>query len=41
MLTNTLLPNISQALLGRMLAGDPVKKVAVTVKDNDFVYDVV
>jgi type VI secretion system protein VasG len=41
MLTNTLLPNISQALLERMLAGDPVKKVAVTVKDADFVYDVV
>jgi type VI secretion system protein VasG len=37
-LTNTLLPHISQALLNRMLVGDPVKKVAVTVKDGEFDY---
>jgi type VI secretion system protein VasG len=40
LLTNTLLPNISQTLLNRMLAGQQLKKVAVTVKDGDFVYDV-
>jgi type VI secretion system protein VasG len=41
LLTNTLLPHISQSLLNRMLSGEPVKKVAVTVKDGDFAYDVV
>jgi type VI secretion system protein VasG len=40
LLTNTLLPNISQTLLNRMLAGQQLKKVAVTVKDGDFAYDV-
>jgi type VI secretion system protein VasG len=39
-LTNTLLPHISQTLLNRMLEGQPVKQVSVTVTDGDFAYDV-
>jgi len=37
-LTNTLLPRISQELLTRMMEGKPVTKVATTVKDGDFDY---
>jgi type VI secretion system protein VasG len=40
LLTNTLLPYISQSLLTRMLDGQPVKRVAVTVRDGDFQYTV-
>jgi type VI secretion system protein VasG len=37
-LTNTLLPRISQELLTRMMEGKPVTRVATTVKDGDFKY---
>jgi type VI secretion system protein VasG len=37
-LTNTLLPRISQELLTRMMEGKPVTRVATTVKDGDFDY---
>ena len=37
-LTNTLLPRISQELLTRMMEGRPVTRVATTVKDGDFDY---
>jgi type VI secretion system protein VasG len=37
-LTNTLLPRISQELLTRMMEGIPVTRVATTVKDGDFQY---
>jgi len=38
-LTNTLLPRVSQELLTRMMEGKPVTRVAITVKDGDFDYD--
>ena len=37
-LTNTMLPDISGALLGRMLSGEPVKCVHVGVDDAGFTY---
>jgi type VI secretion system protein VasG len=37
-LTNTLLPRISQELLTRMMEGKLVARVATTVKDGDFQY---
>jgi type VI secretion system protein VasG len=37
-LTNTLLPRISQELLTRMMEGKPVTRVATMVKDGDFDY---
>jgi type VI secretion system protein VasG len=37
-LTNTLLPHISEALLTRMLANDPLKSVEIKVEDGDFAY---
>ncbi|CAL1239729.1 type VI secretion system ATPase TssH [Candidatus Methylocalor cossyra] len=37
-LTNTVLPEISQAFLARMLEGRPVERVHVTVKNGDFRY---
>jgi type VI secretion system protein VasG len=37
-LTNTLLPRISQELLTRMMQGKPVTRVAKTVKDGEFEY---
>ena len=37
-LTNTLLPRISQELLTRMMQGKPVSKVATTVTDGEFQY---
>jgi type VI secretion system protein VasG len=37
-LTNTLLPRVSQELLTRMMEGKPVTRVATTVKDGDFHY---
>jgi type VI secretion system protein VasG len=38
LLTNTLLPRISQELLTRTLEGNPVKRVGVSVSNSDFVY---
>ena len=37
-LTNTVLPQISNEFLVRMMEGKPIAKVAVTVTDNDFRY---
>jgi type VI secretion system protein VasG len=39
-LTNTMLPHISQAMLTRMMEGHPVTKVAVSAKDGNFTYDI-
>ena len=38
LLTNTLLPRISQALLTRTLAGQPLERAAVTVDKGEFSY---
>jgi type VI secretion system protein VasG len=38
-LTNSLLPQISQGVLQGMAAGKPVRRVAVTARDNEFHYD--
>jgi type VI secretion system protein VasG len=38
-LTNTLLPQISQGVLKGMVEGKPVSKVGVAVQDNDFAYE--
>jgi len=37
-LTNTVLPTISEEFLKRMVAGEPVNRVAVTVADGEFAY---
>jgi type VI secretion system protein VasG len=37
-LTNTLLPQISQGVLTGLMEGKPVKRVEVTAKDNEFQY---
>jgi type VI secretion system protein VasG len=37
-LTNTVLPRISEEFLKRMMAGDPVKSVTLTVSNGDFAY---
>jgi type VI secretion system protein VasG len=37
-LTNSLLPRISQEMLGRMVEGRPVTKVAVGAAGNEFTY---
>jgi type VI secretion system protein VasG len=37
-LTNTLLPHVSQEMLTRMMQGHPVAKVAVSAKDGNFTY---
>jgi type VI secretion system protein VasG len=37
-LTNTLLPRMSQEMLTRMMEGHPVSKIAVSAKDQDFTY---
>jgi type VI secretion system protein VasG len=37
-LTNTMLPHISQEMLTRMMEGHPVTKVAVSAKDQNFTY---
>ncbi|HOL65707.1 MAG TPA: type VI secretion system ATPase TssH, partial [Accumulibacter sp.] len=37
-LTNTLLPRISEEFLKRLLAGQPIVKVHVAVADDDFQY---
>ena len=38
-LTNTVLPAISQELLTRMMEGTPVEKVHVTVEDGEIGYE--
>ncbi|HEY9024871.1 MAG TPA: AAA family ATPase, partial [Burkholderiaceae bacterium] len=38
-LTNTMLPEISREFLQRMMKGEEIKQVNVTVKDNEFAYD--
>ncbi len=37
-LTQTLLPTVSQELLTRLMSGGAISRVAVTVKDGDFAY---
>jgi type VI secretion system protein VasG len=37
-LTNTVLPAISQAFLNKLLSGEPMTAVSVTVKDSEFTY---
>ena len=37
-LTNTVLPAISQEILTRMMEGQPVQRVNVTVADSEFAY---
>jgi type VI secretion system protein VasG len=37
-LTNTMLPAISEAFLHRMMAGEPLTDVRVGVADGDFTY---
>ena len=37
-LTNTVLPRISQEFLKRMIEGKPVTRVQVSVKDGEFGY---
>ncbi|MCP4041636.1 MAG: type VI secretion system ATPase TssH [Gammaproteobacteria bacterium] len=37
-LTNTMLPTVSQEVLQRMMAGEPIHKVHVSVADNEFAY---
>ena len=38
-LTNTVLPRISEEFLKRMMAGTPVKSVGLAVADGDFAYN--
>lgn len=38
-LTNSVLPSISEAFLTRMMNGNPASKVQVSVKDKEFTYD--
>jgi type VI secretion system protein VasG len=38
-LTNTLLPRISVELLSRMLGGQPVERIHVSVQDGEFAYE--
>jgi type VI secretion system protein VasG len=37
-LTNTLLPQISEGVLKGLMEGKPVKRVEVTARDNEFQY---
>ena len=37
-LTNTVLPAISEEILNRMVSGQPISKVAVEVADGEFAY---
>jgi type VI secretion system protein VasG len=39
-LTNTILPRISEEYLRRTMAGEALKEVAIEVKDGDFVYEI-
>jgi type VI secretion system protein VasG len=38
-LTNTMLPEVSREFLQRMMKGEPITRVEVTVRDNEFAYD--
>jgi type VI secretion system protein VasG len=38
-LTNTMLPDISREFLNRMMAGHPIERVTVGVKDGEFSYE--
>jgi len=38
-LTNTVLPRISEEFLKRMMAGEPVRTVALSVSNGDFAYN--
>jgi type VI secretion system protein VasG len=38
-LTNTVLPKVSEEILTRMIAGNPITKVAIGVKDDEFSYE--
>ena len=38
-LTNTMLPDISREFLERMMEGQPVTRVQVSVRDGEFAYD--
>lgn len=38
-LTNTVLPQISQEFLEKMMEGEKINKVAISVKDSEMVYD--
>ena len=38
LLTNTLLPKISEELLTRTLSGKPLKRVGVSVAGSEFAY---
>ena len=38
-LTNTMLPAISQEFLGRMVEGKTIERVHVSVQDGEFAYD--
>jgi type VI secretion system protein VasG len=37
-LTNTVLPHISEEFLQRMMEGKPIERVRVSVRDGDFAY---
>jgi type VI secretion system protein VasG len=37
-LTNTMLPVVSQEILTRLMAGDPIKSVQISAADSDFTY---
>jgi type VI secretion system protein VasG len=39
-LTNTILPRVSESILHRMLEQAPVTRIAVDVRDGDFTYDI-
>jgi len=38
-LTNTVLPTISEKFLQRMMAGEPIEQVSVSINEGDFVYE--
>jgi type VI secretion system protein VasG len=38
-LTNTVLPSVSEEILTRMMKGRPVARVHVSVSDSEFSYD--
>ena len=37
-LTNTILPRVSELLLERMLEGQPVRRIEIGVSGSDFTY---
>jgi len=38
-LTNTLLPELSNQILNKMLQGESLSSISVETKDNEFVYE--